>query len=82
MKEKEEAEEMEKVYVDTWTAEKRREQAEKAFQKWVSKKHSNMLKKAADELEEAKLEREEVEKKVRIRKALLNAKILRKFSFS
>ena len=76
--EKEEAEQMEKEYVNAWAAEKRKKQAEKEFKKWVNKKNLVMLEKTTEELKEAKQEREEVEKKLKVRRALLHAKILSK----
>ena len=72
------AQEDEKEYLATWASEQRREQAEKAFQQWLNRKHSVLLQEATSELEESKHKREETEKNLKIRRALLRAKILRK----
>ena len=76
-----EAQREEKEYLAVWAAEKRREDAEKAFRKWMNKKHSVLLKEAETELEEAKQKREDTEKKMKIRRAMLRAKVLCKLNF-
>ena len=74
------AQEEEKEYLAILTAEQRKEDAEKAFRKWMNRKHSIMLQEAANELEEAKIKRENTEKKLKLRRALLRAKVLCKLS--
>jgi len=72
------AQQEEKEYLEILRADQRKEDAEKAFKQWINRKHSVLLQEAAEELEEAKIQRENTEKKLKLRRALLRAKVLGK----
>ena len=71
-----EAQEQDRIYVEAWSEQHRRELAQKAYIKWINKKHSLMLKETTEELENTKERRENAERKMKIRRAMLRTKLL------